>query len=524
MAMTSLRRKLIAGLLLVSAILALLTAGGAFVLMSYAQLVDDLDRAVNVVPRREPMLRAAQHLRIALGALERVSAAPGNAASTRRSLEEVESAFANLENQLFDFHVKLDQLADETNVELNQLVVVLFRSIEQQQRELSKTLAELSIAQQRAAAASLARQQAEILFDSLWDLPEPTGGLTVPLNKAERVYRRGLWGLFGAIGLSFLGLLWIMWFGYRWIFRPIRVLHDGTSRIAQGDFDYRVRVDQRDEMGQLAEAFNKMTDRFQEIKQDLDRQVRERVKQLIRTERLAGIGFLATGVAHEINTPLTGILGAAQALLERKEEFLARLGDEERQDFLDYLDIMQDASKQCREITTRLLQFARGEESRGEEPVRGRVDLTQIVRDVLHMVSHMSRFREHKLVFEHRAECAIEANGTEIKQVILNLVANGLEAMPDGGTLTVALIETTDQVELRVADEGIGMTPEVLEHLFEPFFTRNKPGRGTGLGMALSHQIVSNHGGTLEPRSDGPGRGSVFILHLPRRALLSRAA
>jgi signal transduction histidine kinase len=99
-----------------------------------------------------------------------------------------------------------------------------------------------------------------------------------------------------------------------------------------------------------------------------------------------------------------------------------------------------------------------------------------------------------------------------------------MEAMEEGGTLTVQLYEQTDQIELRIIDEGAGMTRETIEHLFEPFFTHAKPGKGTGIGLAITHRIIVEHGGTIEARSDGPGKGSTFYIHLPRKGAASRAA
>jgi signal transduction histidine kinase len=127
-------------------------------------------------------------------------------------------------------------------------------------------------------------------------------------------------------------------------------------------------------------------------------------------------------------------------------------------------------------------------------------------------------------VFEVSDPCHLEINGPEIKQVVLNLVSNALESMEAGGTLRIDVSEGTDHVEIAFADDGCGMTPEVLENLFEPFFTQRRDGKGTGLGMSISHRIVNDHGGTIEASSEGPGRGSTIRVHLPRRAAVREAA
>jgi signal transduction histidine kinase len=343
--------------------------------------------------------------------------------------------------------------------------------------------------------------------------------LNLSLDKARSVYRTGRYVILVAFIASVILLAWLMRCGYRWIFKPIRELYEGSSRVAHGDFDFRLDLDQQDEMGELADSFNKMTVRFQEIKNDLDRQVRDRVKQLVRSERLAGIGFLAAGVAHEINTPLTGISMVAESLIMRKDSLLAQMPEEERDDLLEDLETLLTESRQCRAITKKLLEFARG-----EGDTRSEFDITQAINEVIHLVSHLGKYRSYSLKFEHETPCYIEANRSEMKQVILNLVANGLEAMKEGGELAVELREETDQIEIKIIDQGSGMTDDVLEHLFEPFFTHAKPGEGTGIGLAITHRIVADHGGTIEPTSDGPGQGSTFHIHLPKNTTSQKVA
>ena len=142
-------------------------------------------------------------------------------------------------------------------------------------------------------------------------------------------------------------------------------------------------------------------------------------------------------------------------------------------------------------------------------------DLTAIVNDVLGVVRHMSRYSDRIVRFNRTTPCFLEINGPEIQQVVMNLVSNGLEAMDAGGTMTIAIVEQTDQVTLSFTDDGCGMTPQVIENLFEPFFTQRRNGQGTGLGLSISHRIVADHGGAIEVESDGPGKGSTFRVRLP---------
>ena len=146
------------------------------------------------------------------------------------------------------------------------------------------------------------------------------------------------------------------------------------------------------------------------------------------------------------------------------------------------------------------------------------VDLVKLVNEVLALVGHMSRFRDRTITFSANETCQLEINGPQIKQVLLNLVANALESTGEGGRLDIELVSQTDQVTLSFADDGCGMTPETIENLFEPFFTTKSTGQGTGLGLSISHRIISDHGGTIEASSGGVGQGSQFRLQLPRRS------
>jgi signal transduction histidine kinase len=203
---------------------------------------------------------------------------------------------------------------------------------------------------------------------------------------------------------------------------------------------------------------------------------------------------------------------AAESLLERESGLIAA-DPEEAAVCHQYLQMIEREAFRCQRITRKLLDFARGN---GDTSATH--DLTSIVNDVLGVVRHISRYSDRTIRFTRTAPCSLEINGPEIQQVILNLVSNGLEAMDSGGTMQIFITEQTDQITLSVADDGCGMTPEVIDNLFEPFFTQRRDGRGTGLGLSISHRIVSDHGGTIEVESGGPGRGSVVRVRLPRRA------
>jgi len=308
--------------------------------------------------------------------------------------------------------------------------------------------------------------------------------------------------------------------GYRWIFRPLRLLVKGSRRVAGGDFNYRIELPSFDEMAELAEAMNAMTARFRAIRDDLDRQVQLRTRQVVRSEQLASVGFLAAGVAHEINNPLASIALCAESLEGRLADLAAAAdGNKDQGELVKrYLKMIQTEAFRCKEITEKLLDF-----SRTGEVKRASADLRELTQSVIDMVRHLGRYQNRNIEFALGDPLIATVNAQEIKQVVLNLVTNALDSLDPGGTLTIELVRKPDFAEMAFSDNGCGMTEDVLEHLFEPFFTRKRGGQGTGLGLSIVYRIVSEHGGQIEATSAGPGRGSQFHVTLPL-ADASRAA
>jgi two-component system NtrC family sensor kinase len=299
--------------------------------------------------------------------------------------------------------------------------------------------------------------------------------------------------------------------GYRWIFRPLRLLVKGSRRVAGGDFNYRIELPSFDEMAELAEAMNAMTARFRAIRDDLDRQVQLRTKQVVRSEQLASVGFLAAGVAHEINNPLASIALCAESLEGRLLDLVPKDGKGEQSELVQrYLKMIQSEAFRCKEITEKLLDF-----SRTGEVKRASADLGELTQSVIDMVRHLGRYQNRNIEFAHAEPLIATINAQEIKQVVLNLVTNALDSLEPGGTLTIELVRKPDFAEMIFTDNGCGMTEEVQKHLFEPFFTRKRGGQGTGLGLSIVYRIVSEHGGQIEATSAGPGRGSQFHVTLP---------
>jgi two-component system NtrC family sensor kinase len=359
--------------------------------------------------------------------------------------------------------------------------------------------------------------------DEMYDL---SGKLPAELHKRMRQfggdvkdeYRTWIITSWVSLILSITMMIALIGIFYIWVVAPLHELINGSRRIAQqDDFDYRIFLKTHDEFAELAGALNGMTARFQEIRRDLDEQVRQRTKEVVRSEQMASVGFLAAGVAHEINNPLAAIAMAAESLESRVHDIIAadaeKPSDEQNSEIAiltKYLHRIQEEAFRCKGITDQLLDFSR----RGPAEKHD-TELGELTAGVIDMVKHLGKYKQKNIELVRKEPVHSRVNAQEIKQVLLNLITNGLDSLDEGGTVRVELGKSGDWAELIVSDNGCGMTPEVLKHLFEPFFTRRRDGQGTGLGLSITYRIVSEHGGTIEPASDGPGKGSRMRVLLP---------
>ena len=326
-------------------------------------------------------------------------------------------------------------------------------------------------------------------------------------------YRTAIITAYLNAGLALLLLVSSIRLFYKWIAKPLEMLVEGSREVARGKFNHRIELGTQDELGELAEAMNDMTARFQEVRDDLDRQVRVRTNQVVRSEQLASVGFLAAGVSHEINNPLASIALCSESLEGRLTELLGDVEPSQAEDVKvvhDYLQMIQREAFRCKQITEKLLDFARMGDSQ-----RHSTDLRELAAGVIEMVQHLGKYQDKNLELTPGSPVIVELSPQEIKQVVLNLITNGLESVDAGGTVRVAVERHDKKVRLVVEDNGSGMTDEVLKHLFEPFFTRRSSGQGTGLGLSITYRIVEEHQGSIEATSEGVGRGSRFVVSLP---------
>ena len=322
-----------------------------------------------------------------------------------------------------------------------------------------------------------------------------------------------------ACGLLFvLGRLF-----YFWVLIPLRRLIHGSRFVAAGDFSHRIYLASQDEMAELARAMNSMTSSFEEIRDDLNRQVRMRVEEVARSEQLASVGFLAAGVAHEINNPLTTIAVCAESLEDMVDETVQRddaLPDDQHNENITtlrtYLRMIQDEAFRCKDITEGLLSF-----SRLGDVERQVCNLAELAHSVVDMISHVGKFKDKRIQLESPETILAKVQPQEFKQVLLNVITNALDSIEEGGWVHVSLQPRDGWARLTVSDNGCGMTDEVKAHLFDPFFTRRPDGQGTGLGLSITYRIVHEHGGKITADSAGPDKGATVVVTLPLAAPVS---
>ena len=301
---------------------------------------------------------------------------------------------------------------------------------------------------------------------------------------------------------------------YRLVLVPLNRLRQGVRSVAAKNFSQRVESRGDAEFVELAGDFNRMAVELEELYRDLEAKVAAKSKELVRSERLASVGFLAAGVAHEINNPLNIISGYAELSLKH----LLNSDDNDPHSVAEAangLRVIRDESFRCKEITEKLLSLAKTG-TRDKEPF----SMTQLAEEVTNMIRGLQTYRDRRVVLGINKDepLTVFGNANEIKQVLLNLTVNALEAtVPQKGEVSVAAKRVADWVELEVCDNGRGIAADLIDHVFEPFFTakRGAGEPGTGLGLSISHAIIESHGGQVRASSDGPGRGSRFIVRLP---------
>lgn len=333
--------------------------------------------------------------------------------------------------------------------------------------------------------------------------------------EADAARRTNLY-IIGLAGISMMLAIAIATIFSKRVTARIDQLRKGAEVIESGQLDYRLKITSRDEIELLSKQFNSMAAKLEESHQNLEKKVEERTRELkesqeamIQQEKMVGVGQLAAGIAHELNTPLGTIIGYAQMLREdlgQQPAASAALPDVD--------EIIEQAGR-CRDLVKNLLDFSRRSTT---EKINS--DINSIVRKILSLVEHdfeMKRVRVHMTLDRHLPKTRVNEN--EIAQVILNLANNAADSMPEGGDLYVSTSydELTDRIRIDVNDTGCGIKESDRNRVFEPFFTTKEVGKGTGLGLSICYKIVEDHLGSME-FDTVTDQGTTFRVYLPVNA------
>ncbi|ACM19990.1 sensor histidine kinase, HAMP domain-containing [Geotalea daltonii FRC-32] len=352
----------------------------------------------------------------------------------------------------------------------------------------------------------------------------PLGSLYVGmLEKPYTAIKFRLGLLFSGVLLvgAVIGIAVAGWLAAR-LAKPVKELENAARRVAAGERDVQCLISSRDELGDLAEEFNQMNralmqreDDIRELNRGLENKVRERTaeleeknrllvkarEELVRAEKLAAIGELAAGVAHEINNPMAIIRGNTELL---------QMSVPEGADNRDEVDTIYQQVGRVERIVGNLLRFARQEKKQ-----LGHVRVNELMEEILAQIVHQVPLSHIRIIKEYEPGLPIlEGDSEQIRQVLTNLVLNAIQAMDKGGILTVRtqLDRQREQTEIMIADTGTGIEADNLQQIFNPFFTTKA--NGTGLGLSVSYGIVNDHGGTIRVESKA-GKGSTFKVSLP---------
>lgn len=304
--------------------------------------------------------------------------------------------------------------------------------------------------------------------------------------------------------------------------KPLGKIREGIEEVGNGNLDYKIGIDSNNELGQVARRFNEMSSKldeaYKEIKnwsETLNDKVGEKTEELKniynqvnQIEKLASLGKLSATVAHELNNPLAGILTYSK-LITKKLQALQK--DTEHKQLIEFLELISHESARCGKIVKDLLIF-----SRSERDEFAKEDLLSIIDNSVTVLKHHLDMHGIKLVKDY-AETPIElyCNAYKIQQALMSLLMNSIEAMPNGGKITINLTMDKNNFILRIMDEGTGISNKDLPHIFEPFYSTKEAANGTGLGLAVTYGIITNHKGKIEVENTS-NQGTTFKVVLPK--------
>ncbi len=303
--------------------------------------------------------------------------------------------------------------------------------------------------------------------------------------------------------------------------KPIKKLTKGIEEVGKGNLNYKIEIDSKDELGDMAKQFNRMSERLEAAYNDiknwsetLNDKVNEKTKELKyiysqvnQIEKLASLGKLSATVAHELNNPMEGILTYSK-LISKKLKKNSANGETDK--LIGYLGLISDEASRCGKIVKDLLLF-----SHGERDELTKEDLTQISDKSIMLINHHLEMHNITLLKEYEDGIPeIYCNPQKIQQALMALFMNSIEAMSGGGKIVLRISYEDPIITVRVTDEGTGIGEKDLRHIFEPFYSTKEAANGTGLGLAVVYGIVANHNGKVEVENTSD-RGTTFKVTLP---------
>jgi len=351
--------------------------------------------------------------------------------------------------------------------------------------------------------------------------------IVYPLSDIETRLRSSTYTVITmSLGFVILAALLMSYLIHRMVYLPLRDLDQGASKLAQGDLENTIPVRSNDEFGLLAESFNSMTRALRKSRVDLEdwgKTLEEKVEkasrelkiahaETARSEKLASVGLLAAGIAHELNNPLTGVLTFSHLVRKNMED-----GSQDAED----LDLVIRETKRCAGIIRRLLDF-----SREKTPEKAYGNLNRIIEETVQLIEQPVQVEDIEIVTDLDTRLPqVWLDENLIKQVIMNVLVNARHAIDNGGIITIktrlcpadecpdSITTTGDMAEITISDTGCGISKEDLRKVFDPFFTTKEVGKGTGLGLSVSLGTIESHRGTIIVEST-VGKGTAFSIYL----------
>ncbi|MDI6775753.1 MAG: ATP-binding protein [Syntrophales bacterium] len=281
------------------------------------------------------------------------------------------------------------------------------------------------------------------------------------------------------------------------IIKPILKLTDDLREVSRGNLSIRSTISHRNEIGFLSQAFNSMMDSLNQARKEIERTH----AHMLQTEKMAAMGKLAAGLAHEINNPLGGVLTCLETLRQNFQDEQMRA---------KYLDLIHSGLERIRRTVKQLLNFGK-QRSFQLEPT----DINALMNRTLEVTSHQlssNNISLHRDLDQSLSRIMVDPH--QLLQVFVNLILNAIQAMPEGGDLWIKTAQENGRVKIAIRDNGCGIPEENLDRIFDPFFSTKDPGQGTGLGLSVSYGIIHDHGGKIEVESE-KGMGSEFTILLP---------